>query len=82
MADSNVPADIATMSFEDALEELEQIVRRLEGGPGQARRRHAVLRARRAPEAALRGEAPRGPAKGRQDRHRCRRRGHRGAGET
>ncbi|HZT89320.1 MAG TPA: exodeoxyribonuclease VII small subunit [Stellaceae bacterium] len=32
MSDSGVPADIAAMSFEDALSELEQIVRRLEGG--------------------------------------------------
>jgi len=27
-----IPADLAGMSFEDALNELEQIVRRLEGG--------------------------------------------------
>jgi len=32
MVDQGVPADIAAMSFEDALAELEQIVRRLEGG--------------------------------------------------
>jgi exodeoxyribonuclease VII small subunit len=32
MIDSGVPADIAAMSFEDALSELEQIVRKLEGG--------------------------------------------------
>jgi exodeoxyribonuclease VII small subunit len=32
MAELDVPADIAAMSFEDALAELEQIVRRLEGG--------------------------------------------------
>ena len=32
MTDSGVPADIAAMSFEDALSELEQIVRKLEGG--------------------------------------------------
>ena len=32
MNDADVPADIAAMSFEDALAELEQIVRRLEGG--------------------------------------------------
>ena len=32
MQDSDVPSDIAAMSFEDALAELEQIVRRLEGG--------------------------------------------------
>ena len=32
MNDAGLPADIAAMSFEDALAELEQIVRRLEGG--------------------------------------------------
>ena len=32
MNDPGVSADIAAMSFEDALAELEQIVRRLEGG--------------------------------------------------
>ncbi|HEX2646883.1 MAG TPA: exodeoxyribonuclease VII small subunit [Candidatus Dormibacteraeota bacterium] len=32
MSDSTSSADIATMSFEDALAELEQIVRRLEAG--------------------------------------------------
>jgi exodeoxyribonuclease VII small subunit len=32
MTDSSVPADITAMSFEDALAELEQIVRKLEGG--------------------------------------------------
>jgi exodeoxyribonuclease VII small subunit len=32
MTDADVPADIAAMSFEEALAELEQIVRRLEGG--------------------------------------------------
>jgi exodeoxyribonuclease VII small subunit len=32
MADANPPGDIAAMSFEDALAELEQIVRRLEAG--------------------------------------------------
>jgi exodeoxyribonuclease VII small subunit len=32
MVDSAVPPDIDAMSFEDALAELEQIVRRLEGG--------------------------------------------------
>ncbi len=32
MTDSGVPADITAMSFEDALSELEQIVRKLEGG--------------------------------------------------
>jgi len=32
MVDPGVPPDIIAMSFEDALAELEQIVRRLEGG--------------------------------------------------
>jgi exodeoxyribonuclease VII small subunit len=32
MDDVDVPADIAAMNFEEALAELEQIVRRLEGG--------------------------------------------------
>lgn len=32
MSDPSAPADIAEMSFEDALAELEQIVRRLEAG--------------------------------------------------
>lgn len=32
MDDPGVPPDIAQMNFEDALAELEQIVRRLEGG--------------------------------------------------
>ncbi|MGH7030398.1 MAG: exodeoxyribonuclease VII small subunit [Stellaceae bacterium] len=32
MVTSSLPADVAAMSFEDALAELEQIVRRLEAG--------------------------------------------------
>jgi exodeoxyribonuclease VII small subunit len=32
MVDPGVPPDIVAMSFEEALAELEQIVRRLEGG--------------------------------------------------
>jgi exodeoxyribonuclease VII small subunit len=32
MVDPGAPPDISAMSFEDALAELEQIVRRLEGG--------------------------------------------------
>lgn len=35
MAESQVPADIASLSFEEALQELEQIVKRLEGGTGK-----------------------------------------------
>ena len=32
MADTGLPPEIAAMSFEDALKELEQIVKRLEAG--------------------------------------------------
>ncbi|HEX5454194.1 MAG TPA: exodeoxyribonuclease VII small subunit [Stellaceae bacterium] len=32
MSDQGIPADVTEMSFEDALAELEQIVRRLEAG--------------------------------------------------
>ena len=35
MSESKLPPDIAKMSFEEALAELEQIVRRLEGGAGK-----------------------------------------------
>ncbi|HYD98745.1 MAG TPA: exodeoxyribonuclease VII small subunit [Alphaproteobacteria bacterium] len=35
MADSPLPADIAALSFEEALTELERIVRQLEEGRGQ-----------------------------------------------
>ena len=35
MADAGVPPKIAALSFEDALQELEQIVKRLESGSGK-----------------------------------------------
>ncbi len=35
MAESSIPADIAKLSFEDALKELEDIVRTLEQGKGK-----------------------------------------------
>jgi exodeoxyribonuclease VII small subunit len=35
MADAVLPSDIAAMSFEEALQELEQIVKRLESGSGK-----------------------------------------------
>ncbi len=35
MAESNIPADIRKKSFEQALEELKQIVERLEQGQGE-----------------------------------------------
>jgi exodeoxyribonuclease VII small subunit len=35
MAEPTLPSDIAAMSFEDALAELEQIVKRLEAGSGK-----------------------------------------------
>lgn len=51
MADRSVPADVAGLSFEDALAELEAIVRQLEAGQGKlddnisAYERGALLRA-------------------------------------
>ncbi len=35
MAEAKIPADIAAPSFEDALAELEKIVKQLEGGQGK-----------------------------------------------
>jgi exodeoxyribonuclease VII small subunit len=35
MAEAKIPADIAALSFEDALAELEKIVKQLEGGQGK-----------------------------------------------
>jgi exodeoxyribonuclease VII small subunit len=35
VSETSVPPDIAKLSFEEALAELEQIVRRLEGGTGK-----------------------------------------------
>lgn len=35
MAEPNIPADVAKLSFEDALKELEDIVRALEQGKGK-----------------------------------------------
>ena len=35
MAEDKIPADIAKLSFEDSLAELEKIVRELEGGKGK-----------------------------------------------
>ena len=35
MSEPSVPPDVAKLSFEEALAELEQIVRRLEGGTGK-----------------------------------------------
>jgi exodeoxyribonuclease VII small subunit len=35
MSDAEVPPEIAALSFEDALAELEQIVKRLEAGSGK-----------------------------------------------
>jgi len=35
MAETKIPADIKKMSFEDALAEIEDIVRDLEGGQGE-----------------------------------------------
>ena len=35
MAKNNIPADVTKLSFEDALEQLEDIVRELEEGAGE-----------------------------------------------
>ena len=35
MADKDLPKDVIKLSFEDALEELKQIVAKLEGGEGK-----------------------------------------------
>lgn len=35
MAEPKLPAEISKLSFEEALQELEQIVKRLEGGAGK-----------------------------------------------
>lgn len=35
MSESKIPADIAKLGFEEALQELEAIVRNLEGGKGR-----------------------------------------------
>lgn len=51
----DAPADIATLSFEDALAELEAIVKRLEGG--QARLEQAIAEYERG--AALRAHCER-----------------------
>ena len=59
-AGGDASRDVGSLSFEDALAELEQIVRGLEGGQHEARRRDRLLRARHAAAAALRGEAGRG----------------------
>ena len=54
MSDPSLSADIAAMNFEDALAELEQIVRRLEAGQVKLDEAIQLLRAGSAAEAALR----------------------------
>ncbi len=51
MADTGKQADIAKMSFEDALAELEGIVNALEGGKSKLRGRDFGLQAQRARKA-------------------------------
>ena len=70
------------MSFEDALAELEQIVRRLEGG--QVKLDEAILSYERGAQLKRHCEqkAERGAAAGRSHRHRPRRRGRRRAGQA
>jgi exodeoxyribonuclease VII small subunit len=54
-----VPADIAALSFEEALAELQELVKRLERGDNKLEE---------AIKAALRSQAARGAAQGREDR--------------
>ncbi len=82
MTETNPPPEIAAMSFEDALAELEQIVRRLEAG--QVKLDEAILSYERGAQLKQHCEtqAQRGAAAGRAHRHRRRRRDFGGAGEA
>ena len=67
MAKDTVPADIAKLGFEEALSELEKIVRRLEEGEGKLGRFDQGVRARRNVEETLPGQTPRSPDAGREN---------------
>ena len=69
----DMAADVGGLSFEDALAELEQIVRGLEGGQQKLEDAISCLRAGRRAAPALRGEAGRGRGAGRGDRRAGRR---------
>jgi exodeoxyribonuclease VII small subunit len=66
MTDSALPADVAGMSFEEALAELEQIVRRLERG--EAKLDEAILSYERGAQLKRRCEALLADAQRRVDR--------------
>ena len=66
MVDSGVPPDIAAMNFEDALAELELIVRRLEGG--QVKLDEAIMSYERGAQLKRHGERKLNEAQQRVDR--------------
>jgi exodeoxyribonuclease VII small subunit len=66
MAEPTEPVDIAAMSFEEALVELEQIVRRLEGG--QVKLDEAILSYERGAQLKQRCEKKLNEAQQRVDR--------------
>jgi exodeoxyribonuclease VII small subunit len=66
MADPKLPPDIAAMSFEDALAELEQIVKRLEEGKGKLD--EAIISYERGAQLKQHCESKLGEAQGRVDK--------------
>jgi exodeoxyribonuclease VII small subunit len=66
MADPKLPPDIAAMSFEDALAELEQIVKRLEDGKGKLN--EAITSYERGAQLKQHCESKLGEAQGRVDK--------------
>jgi exodeoxyribonuclease VII small subunit len=66
MADNQLPAEIAAMSFEEALAELEQIVKRLEEGKGKLD--EAILSYERGAQLKQHCESKLSEAQGRIDR--------------
>jgi exodeoxyribonuclease VII small subunit len=66
MADPKLPTDIAAMSFEEALAELEQIVKRLEEGKGKLD--EAITSYERGAQLKQHCESKLGEAQGRVDK--------------
>jgi exodeoxyribonuclease VII small subunit len=66
MIETALPQDIAAMSFEDALAELEQIVKRLEEGKGKLD--EAILSYERGAQLKQHCESKLGEAQGRIDK--------------
>ena len=81
MAD-NPNADVAKLTFEKALAELEQIVQKLERGDVALEESVTIYERGEVAEAPLRGTAAAGRGAGREDHARCRRQAdrHRAAG--